>query len=209
MVEEGGAMPDRLAHRGILVAVDGSEHSKVAVRWAAGEAAMRNAVLTIVAVLPIPLEGWSDWVPMSTVQPADFGSWQDERGRQIIDDALSVAHDASNDRGALQINTEVFFSPPVPTLVDLTKEAQMMVVGCRGHGALERVLLGSVSTAMVHHAHCPVAVIHDEVVPGPQAPILVGIDGSPASVLATAIAFDEASWRGVELLALHAWSEPT
>lgn len=198
-------MPNRSAHRGILVGADGSEHSKAAVRWAAREAVMRNVALTIVHVLPIPLEGWTEWTWMPTEQPADFGPWQDKRGRQIIDDALSIAHDATKDGGVVQINTEVFFSPLVPTLVDLTKEAQMMVVGCRGQGALERILLGSTSTALVHHAHCPVAVIHDEAVAAPQAPVVVGIDGSPASELATAIAFDEASWRGVELVALHAW----
>jgi nucleotide-binding universal stress UspA family protein len=60
----------------------------------------------------------------------------------------------------------------------------------------------------VHHAHCPVAVVHDEAPPPPaQAPVLVGIDGSPASELATEIAFDEAFRRGVDLVALHAWSD--
>jgi nucleotide-binding universal stress UspA family protein len=62
----------------------------------------------------------------------------------------------------------------------------------------------------VHHAHCPVAVIHDEdpLMPHPsEAPVLVGIDGSPPSELAISIAFDEASRRGVELVALHAWSD--
>lgn len=79
------------------------------------------------------------------------------------------------------------------------------MVGCRGRGALRRGLLGSVSTGLIHHAHCPVAVIHDKV-PSMQ-PVLVGIDGSPASELATAIAFDEASWRGVDLVALHTWTD--
>lgn len=63
---------------------------------------------------------------------------------------------------------------------------------------------------MVRGARCPVAVIRDEdpLMPHPQqAPVLVGIDGSPASELATAIAFDEASRRGVDLMALHAWSD--
>jgi nucleotide-binding universal stress UspA family protein len=72
------------------------------------------------------------------------------------------------------------------------------------------VLLGSVSTGVVQHAKCPVAVIRDEdpLMPHPQqAPVLLGLDGSPASELATAIAFDEASRRGVELHALHAWSD--
>jgi nucleotide-binding universal stress UspA family protein len=75
---------------------------------------------------------------------------------------------------------------------------------------LRRVLLGSVSTGAIHHALCPVVIIHDE---APSAlnprelPVLVGIDGSPASELAAQIAFDEASWRGVDLIALHAWSD--
>lgn len=54
----------------------------------------------------------------------------------------------------------------------------------------------------------PVALIHDEThSPDSRAPVVVGVDGSPASELATAIAFDEASWRGVELVALHTWSD--
>jgi nucleotide-binding universal stress UspA family protein len=68
-------------------------------------------------------------------------------------------------------------------------------------------LLGSVTTGLVHHAHCPVAVIHAGAEPDPGAPVLLGIDGSPASEAATALAFDEASRRGVGLLALHAWSD--
>ncbi|BBZ12752.1 hypothetical protein MBRA_29470 [Mycobacterium branderi] len=109
-----------------------------------------------------------------------------------------------------QIDREVLLGQPVSELVDLSKHARMLVVGCRGQSLLDRVLLGSVSTGLVHHAHCPVAVIHDENPPSLQPcqlPVVVGIDGSPASELATAIAFDEASWRGVELIALHAWSD--
>lgn len=87
----------------------------------------------------------------------------------------------------------------------------MVVVGYRGHGGgLARSVLGSVSSALVYHAHCPVAVIHDEAMIGDvaRAPVLVGIDGSPASEAATAIAFEEASRRGVGLMALHAWMDP-
>ena len=59
----------------------------------------------------------------------------------------------------------------------------------------------------MHHAHCQVAIIHAEELPSERAPVVVGIDGSPTSELATAIAFDEASRRGVDLVALHAWSD--
>ena len=94
----------------------------------------------------------------------------------------------------------------VPALVEMSKSAKLVAVGCRGRGALARTLLGSVSMGLVHQAHCPVAVIHDEVPSTPsQAPVLVGIDGSRSSELAMALAFEEASRRGVELVALHAW----
>jgi nucleotide-binding universal stress UspA family protein len=85
----------------------------------------------------------------------------------------------------------------------------MIVVGCRGRGVVGRRLLGSVSSGLIHHAHCPVAVIHDEdpMMPHPsKAPVVVGIDGSPASEKA-AIAFQEATRRGVDLVAVHAWSD--
>ena len=190
---------------GIVVGVDGSPASNVAVYWAGQEAAMRNLPLTLVHVVNPVVPTW----PTAPV-PVEFEQWQKENARMFIDDAVKIVEENGKNGGSGEINSEVCFSATVPTLVDLSKEAEMIVVGCRGHGALARALLGSVSTGLVHHAHCPVAVIHDEdpLMPHPaQAPVLVGIDGSPASDLATAIAFDEASRRGVELVALHAWSD--
>jgi nucleotide-binding universal stress UspA family protein len=190
---------------GIVVGVDGSPASNVAVYWAGQEAAMRNLPLALVYVVNPVVPNW----PNAPV-PAEFEQWQKENARMFIDDAVKVVDENGKNGGPAEINSEVVFSATVPTLVDLSKEAEMIVVGCRGTGALARVLLGSVSTGLVHHAHCPVAVIHDEdpLMPHPaQAPVLLGIDGSPASESATAIAFDEASRRGVELVALHAWSD--
>ena len=61
----------------------------------------------------------------------------------------------------MQIDSKVFNSATVPTLVGLSTEVEMVVVGYRGHGGvLVRSFLGSVSSALVYHAHCPVAVIH-------------------------------------------------
>ena len=70
----------------------------------------------------------------------------------------------------------MYYSATIPTLVDLSKEAGMIVVGSRGQGAFGS-LLGSVSAGSSSHAHCPVAVIHDEdpLMPQPAAaPVLVG-----------------------------------
>jgi nucleotide-binding universal stress UspA family protein len=192
--------------RGILVGVDGSAEALDAVRWAAHDAALRNVPLTLVHVVNAPVPG-SSQVPT----PAGFRQWQEARAREFIKSAIQVAEESTGDRGPVQIDTEVFYSATVPTLVDLSKEAEMVVVGYRGHGGvLVRTFLGSVSSGMVYHAHCPIAVIHNDeplVTNVARAPVLLGIDGSPASEAATAIAFDEASRRGVGLVALHAWSD--
>jgi nucleotide-binding universal stress UspA family protein len=169
---------------------------------------MRHVPLTLVHAAG-PLVVGSPLVAVAPVLAELREQWEGE-ARKIIADAVKVVGDNAEGGYRPELNTELFFSAPVPTLVDLSKEALMMVVGCRGQSGLRRVLLGSVSTGLVHHAHCPVAVVHDEMpslLRPTDLPVLVGIDGSPASELATAIAFDEASWRGVELVALHAVSD--
>jgi len=200
-------MSSESADRGILVGVDGSDRSDAAVRWAAREAGLRNVPLSVVHVLPTPMGGWGGWGITAIPLPEDFFQQLEAEGRRIIADATRVAKEAVGDTADIRVRGEVVYAPSASTLVELSNNSQMVVVGCRGQGGLQRVLLGSISTALAHHAHCPVAVIHDEAVAGSDAPVVVGIDGSPASELATAIAFDEASWRGVELVALHAWMD--
>jgi nucleotide-binding universal stress UspA family protein len=142
-------------------------------------------------------------VPM----PPGFMEWQDEEGRRLLDSAVKTVEEAGAE---VEVSTDMVSGPAVPVLADLSSSAQMIVVGCRGHGALARGLLGSISTGLAHHAHCPVAIIHDEdpLMPHPsKAPVVVGVDGSPASENAVAIAFEQASFRGVDLLAVHAWSD--
>ena len=145
--------------------------------------------------------------------PQGYFERQDGEARRILEDARRVVADSTpgwrhTAIGPPFVYSAVVHGPTVSTLVNESKIADMMVVGCRGEGTFDRVLFGSVSTGLVNHAHCPVAVVHDEAPPPPaHAPVLVGIDGSPASELATEIAFDEAFRRGVDLVALHAWSD--
>ena len=197
-------MSARSKHSGVVVGFDGSPSSTMAIRWAAREASMRHIGLTVVHVSEPPAV-WS-----AAPIPAVIYQRHDEEVRKAVADAIKIAEDSVQEGNLPEIDSELLRAAPVPTLIDLSKDAYMMVVGCRGQDALQRTLLGSVSTGLIHHAHCPVAVIHDEapILLGPsQLPVLVGIDGSPASELATAIAFDEASFRGVDLLAVHAWTD--
>lgn len=203
-------MSNRLAHNGIVVGVDSSSSSMLAVRWAAHEAGMRNVPLSLIHVIDMPPSGLL--VLGGAVLPphTETEDGQKTEGAEIISAAVKVAEDSVQSGAHTELRTEVYFSATVPALVDLSKEAQMIVVGARGQGAISRVLLGSVSAGLIHHAHCPVAVIHDEAsgaLQRSQLPVVVGIDGSPASELATEIAFDEASRRQVDLIALHAWRD--
>lgn len=193
----------------IVVGVDGSPASKVAVDWAARDAARRGEDLKLVHILVPPAVMAFPEVPM----PAGYLQWQEEQGRKLLEDARTTVEEALADvRGDahVEVSTEMVDGPAVPALADLSTGAQLIVVGCRGRGALARGLLGSISTGLAHHAHCPVAIIHDEdpLMPHPSmAPVVVGVDGSPASEHALAIAFEQASFRGADLVAVHAWSD--
>lgn len=188
---------------GIVVGVDGSAASASAVRWAAREAELRNLPLAVVSVLAPVVQAGGPWPEVPV--PEEYVRIQQAEATDVVDKAVRSAADGA--AAALQITGEVLLGPIVATLVNMSARADMMVVGCRGEDAVSRALLGSVSSGLVHHAHCPVAIIHAEELPSERAPVVVGIDGSSTSELATAIAFDEASRRGVDLVALHAWSD--
>jgi nucleotide-binding universal stress UspA family protein len=194
-------------HRGIIVGIDGSPPSRVAVDWAAREAALRNVPLTLVHVLP-SARMWPE-----VLTPPEIEQWYKLQVHGFMSDARNTAEVAANGSDRIQLDSQLLTGAVLASLIDLSKDTELIVVGCRGLGAIGRRLLGSVSSGLVRHAHCPVAVIHDEdplmAYPVAQAPVVVGIDGSPASESATAIAFDEASRRGVELVAVHAWSDNT
>lgn len=190
--------------RGILVCVDGSAAAEAAVVWATREAGMRVSPITLLhAVAPVVV-GW----PVGQLY-VDMPEWQRETAQQVMDQARKLVNANLDDAKPHEIRTEILYSDIVPALIDASKDASMVVVGSQGLGALGRVLLGSVTTGLLHHARCPVAVIHSNagVAPAADAPVLVGTDGSPASEAAIKLAFDEASRRGVSLVALHAWSD--
>ena len=197
-------MSEQATKHGILVAVDGSPESDAAVRWAAREAELRQLPITLVHVVVPVVTSW----PVRSLQ-ADFNEWQEDNARQVLDHAEKMLQSNVGEAELSNIRTDVLHEYAVPALVDASHHARMIVVGSRGMGAFGRAVLGSVSSGVVHHARCPVAIVHTDEAQSPDriSPILLGIDGSPASEAATALAFDEASRRQVELVALHAWSD--
>jgi len=133
----------------IVVGVDGSEGSKNALRWAARQASLTGAALEAVIGWEYPaFYGWAAAIP----DDLDYD--------KLAGHALGAAVDEvfGRDRPAW-LRTRVMCRHPALALVEASEGAQLLVVGSRGHGALADMLLGSVSTYCVHHAHCPVTVI--------------------------------------------------
>ena len=198
-------------HPGVVVGIDRSGSAGTAVRWAAREAILRHVALTIVPIQPSPALGSFARVLATAPTVNELHQWREDEVQTIFSDAIKSIEDDADGGNVPEINTDLLYSAHVPTLVDMSMEAQIVVVARRGQAAQDdRGPFGSVSTSLVHLAHCPVAVIHEEdsgALPSVQLPVLVGIDGSAGSQLATEIAFQEASWRRVELVALHAGSD--
>ena len=199
-------MPHPTGSFRVVVGVDGSAASDAAVRWAAGERVMRDVPITLVNAITPAVAPTRDRRLQLRID-----RWQKYQALRVIDDARRILLAGVGDADTPDIDTKLFLFGAVPALVDASKDAQMVVVGRRGTGTFGRHLLGSVSSGLVHHAHCPVAVIPEAQEAQPtgdaDAPVLLGVDGSAASELATSLAFDEASRRGVALVALHAWSD--
>jgi nucleotide-binding universal stress UspA family protein len=188
----------------LVVGVDGSAASDAAVRWGVREARMRGLAIKLTTVVAPTLTS-SAMAPNNTITQG-----QEDRAREILGQARHLVDDLSREN-APHVSTTMVYARVVPSLVDASMDAEMIVVGGRGLDGFGRHMLGSVSSGLLHHAHCPVAVVHDAEFAHREtrddAPVLLGIDGSPASQAATALAFGEASRRGVPLVALHAWSD--
>lgn len=132
----------------VVVGLDGSAQSLTALEWAVTEARLRHGQVRVVT-------GWQ-YPAMATDTTGlvwDLESFE-QVAEQIQTDALkNVAAEG------VPISGQVLQGPPAAVLLDASRDADLLVVGSRGHGGFLGLLLGSVSTQMVHHATCPVLII--------------------------------------------------
>lgn len=188
--------PERNA---VVVGADGSEVANAAVAFAAELAARRGASLQIIHAL--------DFAPYGFGGPyMDAGGvyeWVEEGGRAILADAEAIAKAAAPD---LEVHTELAIGSSSQWLVDLSEKVRYVVVGASGAGAAATaLLLGNTAVSVTTHAQCPVVVVRGDI--RESGPVVVGADGSAVSKAAIAAAFEEASFRGVPLVAVHVWSD--
>jgi len=186
---------------GLVVAgVDGSRGSLMAVDVAAIEAELRGWTLRLV---------YADAVPPA--DPDGIVGVFDEvvpRHRDEAERALSeAANRVRRRRPAVAVTTHVVRGAPAPVLIREAAHAGLVVIGNRGYGGFTGLLAGSVSVQVAMHAPSPVVVVRIPARPvGPEwptPPVVIGIDGSPASEVALSFAATEARMRGAALVALH------
>lgn len=152
----------------IVVGVDGSEESKAALRWAIGEARLRNVPLSVVHAwfaLPALDADAGSGVEIDTPADALLEEFVAETVGTPQDVKISV-HAVQTDHGAAE------------ALLREADGATLLVVGSRGAGAIRGALLGSVSQKCVQHAACPVVVFRGGA-PAPEPPPTVAAAGVP------------------------------
>lgn len=182
----------------IVVGVDGSDHSAVALRWAAAEAEARGADPVAVLVWDLFNQRHADGT--RRFDPDYDERSADEALARIVDDALGA------ERGAT-VGRRVVCDLPAPGLLSAAGGADLLVLGARGLGGFRGLLLGSVSQQVLHHATVPVAVVHGAAEGGSDAGgrIVVGADGSDAGAAALRWALAEAAARHGRVQVVHAW----
>jgi nucleotide-binding universal stress UspA family protein len=140
---------------GIVVGFDGSGHSRLALEWAMREAALRQLPLAVVTVHTAAMGYFG---PVS--YPGDVDLTQ--HAREI---ALKEVDDAKRQLGACaprEVEVLAITGIPAEELLSAAKDADLLVVGSRGAGGFARLLMGSVSSQVAHHAHCPVVIVPPE-----------------------------------------------
>jgi nucleotide-binding universal stress UspA family protein len=139
---------------GIVVGIDASSHSMAALSWALREAAAKNEALTVITVEVVVASGWGG----SQVYGQDY---------ELRDKAQKAAEEAvanatkSLDAKPASVTVKALLGQPAEQLLEAAKGADQLILGRRGTGGFNRLMLGSVTSQVTHHADCPVTIVPD------------------------------------------------
>lgn len=179
--------------RPLVVGIDESPQSQLALRWAVDEARNRGYHVRLVSVYELTARPFD-------YEPATIGAHTPMRDR--FDEAIAYAFDRL---GTERVSHAYVAGNPAQVLLTEAESAAMVVVGSATATRTAAVLMGSVSSAVAAHARCPVVVVRTEQDPAPTGPVVVGVDGSPQSGEAARVAFEQAHDRGLDLQIVHCW----
>src|SRR5690348_5554948 len=142
---------------GIIVGVDGSGHSHRALDWAIHEAAIRHVPLTVLTVQQALRSFWAG--PMLYPEDADLAEHARKLAQEETDEVLGELAEDARPPEVTVLGVPGF---PAEEILAVAKDADMIVVGCRGAGGFKKLLMGSVTSQVTRHAHIPVVVIPAE-----------------------------------------------
>ncbi|MCG8917491.1 universal stress protein [Actinokineospora sp. PR83] len=183
----------------MLAAVDGSESSTRALRWAAREAGRRHCALRVVTVHPWPVTGY----PEALVAAGQLHDGLRTQSREILRAAQAVAAETAPE---VPVSTEVLEGDVVPRLRAAAADAVLTVLGSRGLGGFSGLLLGSVAVGLAAHATHPVVVVRGDERDEDRR-VVAGVDGSAADEAVLGFAFAHAAATGGVLTVAHAWGD--
>jgi nucleotide-binding universal stress UspA family protein len=177
----------------ILLATDGSEDARLAARAAAKLGDKTGAELHVV-------HAWQ-----SVPYPVIDADYYEEGARRLLDEETEFVSDA----GAVVKEAHLVMGPPVDVILDLAEGigADLIVVGSRGHGMFGRLILGSVSEGVVHHATRPVLVLRGGEGAWPPERVVIGDDGSEAAKKAGEMASSIGEFFGARGVLVRAYPE--
>lgn len=178
---------------GVLVGFDGSELAAQAVRYGALEAERRGTVLTVVTAYELPTMIYPNMASIPSEPEDDKAKKEAEK---TLAEAVELLRDYS---GETSFRTAAGNS--AGALVTLSADAEVVIVGARGRGGFMGRVLGSVSTALPAHSHCPTIVVSERSTSATagNGPVVVAVDGSDTGRVAMFTAAAEAALRGTEL----------
>src|SRR5918997_2020353 len=185
----------------ILLATDGSEDAELAARAAADLTKDTGAELRVShAWRPLPHYAYPSLAPEEYHPPYEEGA------RRLLDEQVERIERA----GATVTESHLVMGRPAEAIIDLGEEieAGLIVVGSRGHGPVGRLVMGSVSEGVVHHARCPVLVVRGGEEAWPPQRIVIGDDGSGPARRAGELAAAFAKLVGAELTLVRAYKNP-
>jgi nucleotide-binding universal stress UspA family protein len=192
-----------LSANSVIAGVDGSAAAVHAVRWAA-EAAQRSGLPLQLAhaIPPPPANPYPTMVEhMDTLRRAAR-----QEGEEFLGTAAVAARQVAP---TLTVSCWQRVGQPIDVLSLASATARVMVVGATGQTGLVELLAGSTALSLPSRAHCPVVVVpHRRHGAGPaDGPVVVGVEGTPLDDPVIGFAFEQASMLGVELIAVHSWSD--
>jgi nucleotide-binding universal stress UspA family protein len=142
---------------GLVVGVDGSDHAHRALTWAMKEAAIRHVPLTVLAVHAVAASAWTG---NPIIMPGD----QDvvDKIRNTVQETVAKTAAEIGQPQPPSVTVRAVDGFPVHELIEASRDAELLVLGSRGAGGFARLTMGSVSSQLVQHAHCPVVVVPHE-----------------------------------------------